>query len=165
MKSSIYGASASVRSLFRIRFIGYWLAAAALAGSGCASLPQRPTVIGGVEPFEVREAGLSFLARIDTGAEASSIHATDVRLEGSRVHFVLENERGERRSLTAPVVDLAHVRTAQGIDVRPRVALHLVLGGVAKSVAVSLRDRSAMEHKLLVGRDFLAGDFLVDVGR
>jgi hypothetical protein len=49
--------------------------------------------------------------------------------------------------------------------VRPRVTLELELGGVAKRVRVSLRDRSRMDYKLLVGRDFLAGDFLVDVDR
>ena len=32
-------------------------------------------------------------------------------------------------------------------------------------VLVSLRDRSRMKYKMLVGRDFLAGDFLVDAAR
>jgi hypothetical protein len=122
-------------------------------------------VIGGVETLRVREADLAFRARIDTGAAACSVHATDVRIEGALVSFTLENERGERRALRAPIADEAHVTTAHGSDVRPRVALHLSLGRIEKRVLVSLRDRSQMEHKLLVGRDFLAGDFVVDVGR
>jgi hypothetical protein len=122
-------------------------------------------VISGVETLRVREADLAFRARIDTGAAASSIHATDVRIEGASVSFTVENERGERRALRADIADEARVRSAHGDDLRPRVALHLSLAGVEKRVLVSLRDRSAMEHRLLVGRDFLAGDFAVDVGR
>jgi hypothetical protein len=130
---------------------------------GCAG--PGPPVVGAVESVAVVEAGLRFRARIDTGAAASSIHARDVRVERGWVHFVLENERGERRALSAPLVDLAHVRGAAGVDVRPRVRLRLSLRGVEKSLPVSLRDRSGMQHPLLVGRDFLAGDFLVDVAR
>jgi hypothetical protein len=43
------------------------------------------------------------------------------------------------------------------------VWLTLAAGGVRKPILVNLRDRSAMKHKLLVGRDWLARDFLVDV--
>ncbi len=39
-----------------------------------------------------------------------------------------------------------------------------MLHGVEKLLPVSLRDRGGMQYKMLVGRDFLAGDFLVDVG-
>ncbi len=81
------------------------------------------------------------------------------------MYFKLENARGERRDLSAALADVAHVRSVKGTEVRPRVALALDLGGVVKRVRVSLRDRSQMDYKLLVGRDFLAGDFVVDVDR
>lgn len=141
------------------------LAASLCVLAACAAATRGPQVIGAVERVRVIEADLGFRARIDTGAEASSIHASEVRLEGTRVHFTVENAGGERRALSAEVVDLAHVRSAGGTEVRPRVALHLALAGVEKRVLVSLRDRSRMRYRLLVGRDFLADDFLVDVGR
>lgn len=132
-----------------------------LASLACAG----PAAIGARETVQVVEAGLAFDARIDTGAAASALHARDLEILGREVRFTVANERGEQRTLTLPIADVAEVRTAQGIDRRPRVALHLALGGVEKRVLVSLRDRSAMRHKLLVGRDFLAGDFVVDVSR
>lgn len=159
MNPGRYAGPARTFRRFCILLVVYWMGMA-----GCAS-PVQPAVIGGVETLRVREADLAFRARIDTGAAASSIHATDLRVDGAHVAFTLENEHGERRALRAEVVDVAHVRSAHGTDERPRVALHLSLAGVEKRVLVSLRDRSQMEHKLLVGRDFLEGDFAVDVSR
>lgn len=141
------------------------LAALACVLVACVGPAPAPQVIGAVETLRVAEAGLTFRARIDTGAAASSIHALGIRLEGTRAHFTLENGAGERRALSAEVMDLAQVRSVKGSELRPRVALHLSLGSVEKRVLVSLRDRSAMDYKLLVGRDFLAGDFVVDVAR
>lgn len=130
-------------------------------GAGCAG----PVVVGAVEPVGIAEAGFVLPGRIDTGAAASSVHAVEIEVDWDRVHFVLEDGRGGRRPMTAPIADHAWVTSAHGTDLRPRVALHLELRGVRKEVLVSLRDRSRMQYKVLVGRDFLAGDFVVDVAR
>lgn len=122
-------------------------------------------VVGAVEPVRIVEADLVFRARIDTGAGSSSLDAREIAVEDGRVRFVLEDEAGQRRMLSAPLADHALVRGALGSDQRPRIALQLELGGVRKRVLVSLRDRSRMQYKMLVGRDFLAGDFVVDVAR
>ena len=145
--------------------LGYSATVLLCLAASCATPPASPTLIGAIETVQVVEADLAFRARIDTGAAASSIHATAIRVDGARVYFTLENARGERRDLSAALADVAHVRSVKGTEVRPRVTLELELGGVAKRVRVSLRDRSRMDYKLLVGRDFLAGDFLVDVDR
>ena len=158
MNPSRYAKWGRARSLFRI-----WIVVNCL--TACATPSGQKVVIGAVETLRVRDADLAFRARIDTGAEASSIHATGVLVEGTDVSFTLENELGDRRALRMRLVDEANVRTAQGNDVRPRVALTLTLGDIEKRVLVSLRDRAGMEHRLLVGRDFLAGDFVVDVSR
>ena len=145
--------------------LGYLTATLLCFAAACATPPTGPTRIGAVETVRVVEADLAFRARIDTGAAASSIHATGIRVDGRRVHFTLENARGERRDLSAALADVARVRSVKGTEERPRVTLELELGGVAKRLRVSLRDRSRMTYKLLVGRDFLAGDFVVDVDR
>jgi len=122
-------------------------------------------VVGAVEPVRIVEADLVFRARIDTGAGSSSLDAREIVVEEHRVHFVLEDEAGQRRMLYAPIADHALVRGALGSDQRPRIALQLEMAGVRKRVLVSLRDRSRMQYKMLVGRDFLDGDFVVDVAR
>jgi hypothetical protein len=134
-------------------------------GGGCAGLGTGPRVVGAAERVRVIDADLEVLARIDTGAAACSLHAEEIEVDWDQVHFVLSDGNGVRQRLSAPIADHAWVNSAHGKDLRPRVALQLELGGVRKRVLVSLRDRSRMQYKMLVGRDFLAGDFVVDVAR
>jgi len=55
------------------------------------------------------------------------------------------------------------VRNAQGVETRYQIPLTLRWHGIDKLIRVNLRDRSAMTYKLLIGRDWLMGDFVVDV--
>lgn len=132
--------------------------------SGCVH--PKP-VLGGTATVRVVEADLEFRGRVDTGAEASSIHALHIERvaqgEGEHLRFVIANERGEAATLIRPLADVAEVRGATGQERRFRVALTLAIGSVQETVLVTLRDRSRMNQKLLVGRDLLAGRFLVDV--
>ena len=134
-------------------------------GLGCAAPATKP-ILGPTARAVVAEAGLSFEGRVDTGAEVSSIHAVDIeRIDAAtpRLRFTLENAEGERVTLERSVLDVAEVRSASGSERRYRVPLTLAIGGIEAEVRVTLRDRSAMRHRLLVGRDVLAGRFLVDV--
>jgi len=47
---------------------------------------------------------------------------------------------------------------------RPVVRLTICVGGISKEVEVSLVDRSNYQHPLLIGRNFLVGDLIVDPG-
>ena len=143
---------------------------------GCAGAPpDAPRVLGATEVIRVGEAGLDFRAVVDTGAYRSSIHALDVRIEdraprmrdnvGKSVSFRVVNEAGEARRIVARVADVEPVRTSHGAEWRYVVPLRLGWRDVEKVVQVSLRDRSAMTYKLLVGRDWIRGDFVVDVRR
>lgn len=53
--------------------------------------------------------------------------------------------------------------SAQGREKRYLVRLTLSAMGVRKTILVNLRDRSQLRYKLLLGRNWLADDFLVDV--
>jgi hypothetical protein len=50
-------------------------------------------------------------------------------------------------------------------DRRYKVPLVFEWNGFRKEVLVTLNDRTHMEYPLLVGRNFLSGDFLVDVDK
>ena len=65
--------------------------------------------------------------------------------------------------MTSEIAKVQTVVNAQGREKRYMVWLTLSASGIRKSILVNLRDRSQMKHKLLVGRDWLAEDFLVDV--
>ncbi|MEN8141826.1 MAG: RimK/LysX family protein [Thermodesulfobacteriota bacterium] len=138
-------------------------------GAGC----RGKMIIGETARFLVREAGLSYLARIDTGAEITSLHAEDLKVHsagrssraniGKKISFTTRNGRGDRRRLVAEIVDLALVRNTKGYEERYEVELTLVWQRRARRLRVNLCDRGAMNNRLLIGRNFLSPDCLVDV--
>lgn len=84
---------------------------------------------------------------------------------GRNIQFRTINELNQQATYSAKVVDVSSVRNAQGVEERYVVELDLEWQGLNKRVEVNLRDRSAMTYKLLVGRNWLAGDVLVDVAQ
>jgi hypothetical protein len=152
------------------------LAATGLVAAGCAGPSAgNPRVLGATERIQVVEADLDFLAVVDTGAYRTSIHALEIEIQdpaprmrdniGRRIAFLLVNEAGRSRRITSTITDAMPVRTSHGTEWRYVVPLRLRWGDVEKEVQVNLRDRSPMAYKLLVGRDWIRGDFLVDVDR
>lgn len=109
-------------------------------------------------------------AKLDTGAENSSLHVEKQRLfrrDGKRwVRFTIEGESGRRVALERRLIRKATIRRhSGGSDVRPVVALRICLGAVVREVEVNLVDRSGFDYPILVGRSYLSGDFLVDTSR
>lgn len=120
-------------------------------------------------------SGLSFVARVDTGAAVTSLHCTpdDCFIEGASedpwqnlgkpVRLRVENRQGVQAWIDTQIEDYVEVRSANGAEHRYRIRLPLRFGNVMKETIVNLNDRSAMSFRMLLGRDFLAGDFVVDV--
>ena len=66
-----------------------------------------------------------------------------------------------------PVYDFArHVRmtATEWADPRPVILLDLCIGNVRKKEEVNLVDRRGMNYELLIGRNFLKDEFLIDPG-
>ena len=132
-------------------------------------------IVGATELVTVQEAGLPFLGRMDTGAATTSIHAVDIKVAGELpagadcigqpVTFTVRNEQGETCRLTARVAKTETIRTSEGRAERLFVYLTVDWQGDAKRVLVNLNDRSEMKYRLLLGRNWLESDFLVDVAR
>lgn len=132
-----------------------------------------PTVIGAVEWALVEPSDLVMEARIDTGAETSSIHAEDIRLvekDGKRyVQFSLMNrETGEQipveRRLHRRIVVKQNTEGAPE-DRRYVVRMWVTIGKSRIWLDVSLSDRDDFEYELLIGRNMLMDEFVVDVSK
>lgn len=134
-----------------------------------------PAVLGGTTVITEVSTGVEFTARVDTGAAVSSIHVEpeDVRIEDAssepteniakKVRLRLDNGEGAKAWVETRIEDYVEVRSANGAEQRYRVLLPLQCGDVQKYAVVNLNDRSKMTFRLLLGRDFLRDDFLVDV--
>jgi hypothetical protein len=132
-----------------------------------------PTVIGAVEWALVEPSSLVMEARIDTGAETSSIHAEDIRLvekDGKRyVQFsLLDRETGEQipveRRLHRRIVVKQNTEGAPE-DRRYVVRMWVTIGESRIWLDVSLSDRDDFEYELLIGRNMLMDEFIVDVSK
>lgn len=136
-----------------------------------------PSVIGETAVIKEVSTGLEFEARVDTGAATSSIHVDPddvvivdespkpVENVDKLVRLRLDNGDGKKAWVETKIDDYTEVRSANGAEHRYRVRLPLKCGSVNKTAIVNLNDRSRMTYRMLLGRDFLAGHFLVDVSR
>ncbi len=137
----------------------------------------QPAILGETAVITEVNSGVEFTARVDTGAAVSSIHVEpeDVVIENEsakpgdniakRVLLKLENDEGEKAWVETRIEDYVEVRNAERAEHRYRVKLPLQCGEVQKYAMVNLNDRSSMSFRLLLGRDFLRDDFVVDVAR
>ncbi|MGL4512761.1 MAG: ATP-dependent zinc protease family protein [Lacipirellulaceae bacterium] len=130
-------------------------------------------IIGATAHLREASTGLRFLARVDSGAKSCSLHAEEVRIDdpsdkmkkniGKAVRFRVLDEKGESHWIDAEIAETVTIKTSEARDRRYKVWLSLKHGDFEKRVTVTLNDRSHMEFPLLVGRNFLRGDFVVDV--
>lgn len=138
-----------------------------------ASMPVQagPTkqVVGAIEAVFIEDANLSFEARVDTGARTSSIHAEGIEVDlsgdprGQPISFFVVTKDGQSGRIESRVHSVVKVRTSEKSENRYVVPLAMVWNGSKKTVLVTLNDRSSMEYRLLLGRNWLRGDFVVDV--
>ena len=129
--------------------------------------------IGPVAPISIVESGMMFKTRIDTGAVENSLHAVNFKIDnedtdmennvGKVIHFTTENEKGESKVVKSRIVETSLIRNAQGSEIRYMVELNIGEPGEEYKVKVNLRDRSKMTYKLLIGRNWLQGHYIVDV--
>ncbi len=129
-----------------------------------STIAAEKAILGAVEEVVVLPWNVKLLARIDTGAATSSVDARDIRIKDNTVQFKIF-EPGEGHAVTLPIVRWGTVRTSEGDARRPVVRLQLCIGSQLLSTTVNLNDRLKMEYALLIGRNALAGRFLVDVSR
>lgn len=105
-------------------------------------------------------------ARIDTGAETSSIDAQRLVFANvggrTRATFNVPDDAGRSWTLEGDVVRWVQVRRAGAErQRRPVVRLSLCLAGVTLPAEFTLTDRAGQDARVLVGRSALAGRFLV----
>lgn len=108
-------------------------------------------------------------AKIDTGARTSSLHAYDVEVferDGQEwVRFDIRpwQEADDRVRAEAPVHDHRQVRSSNGhVEDRFVVRTRLSICGRQVTGEITLTDRDEMGFRMLVGREVLEQEFLVD---
>lgn len=128
-------------------------------------------IAGWIERVRLGEEGVILSAKLDTGADNSSLHASAVRsfLRDGRhwVTFEVAGEDGRTVRFERKVVRITEIKRRNGAQPleRPTVLMGVCLGRVYRVVEVNLADRTRFKQPFLIGRTFLANHFAVDSGR
>jgi ribosomal protein S6--L-glutamate ligase len=124
--------------------------------------PSDVLIAGWRELVELPDWGITGLrAKLDTGARTSALHVAAVSLhDDGRVTFdAVPRRRSDRRvPITSAIVRQTRVRSSTGsVTTRYVVKTRLRIGPFEREIEVTLVDRAAMIHRMLVGREALIG--------
>lgn len=128
---------------------------------------NRMKIIGEIEPVYLLPFHAPFAARIDTGAETSSIDASNIKhfeRDGEKwVSFTVSNRQsGEKQRFEKRVVDQVYIKRINESEKRTQVEMEIKFGNETFTEIFSLADRSKFEYQALIGRNILTGRAIVD---
>lgn len=125
-------------------------------------------IIGESEPIYFMPMTMPFQARIDTGAEMSSIDAKNIKKferDGEKwVSFDLVNRKnGERHHFEKKIKKIVDIKRINEHEKRYAVEMDVKFGKeVITGVRFTLADREKFEYQALIGRNILTGRAIVD---
>lgn len=126
------------------------------------------TLIGWREWIELPEWNVRLKAKIDTGAKSSSLDVENIQvLSEDKIAFHIHRKRRTDKVIPveAELVRTIKVRSSNGNSQdRYVVRTTMRLCGVEKPILITLASRRRMIHRMLLGREALADDFLIDAG-
>lgn len=126
-------------------------------------------VIGWVENVGVSSSNAIVKAKIDTGADSSSLHCeciTPYERDGEQwVRFTITDINDQSVSYEKKILRTTKVKRHFGeVQERIVVRMGICIGDQYGETDVSLVDRSGFNYSLLIGRKYLKDKFIVDPG-
>ncbi|MCO6429081.1 RimK/LysX family protein [Nitrosomonas communis] len=134
--------------------------------------PELQQILGWIESIRLEPWGLKMLARLDTGANTSSMSARDIHIfkKGNKdwVRFILDfgTEKGKPDrtiEIERPIVRSHKIKQHSGISQeRHIITMDICLANEVRNVEFNLIDRRALNYPILLGRKALANVALID---
>ena len=154
------------RSLIHPSFCLFAFAIIVIALTGSLKA-QHKQIVGWIEEARIYPGNLLIHAKLDTGAENSSLNArniTEFKRDGKRwVRFDVINRYSEKITIEKRVRRVVKVRCEGGkVEKRLAIRLGICLGTIYKEVEVNLNDRTGYKNQMLIGRSFMEGNVVVD---
>jgi hypothetical protein len=124
-------------------------------------------IVGWVEKVRISPGNLVLQAKMDSGADNSSLNVPDVvefEHNGERwVRFELVDDLGQSVVIERRLVRIAKIKRHRGMrQERPVVRMGICVGNYYKEAEVNLVDRSKFKYPLLIGRSFMGDALVID---
>jgi hypothetical protein len=132
------------------------------------------TLLGRSEWVGLPSLGTYLKARVDSGANTSSLSAEEItrferdgedwvrfKLALNEEDVAVDSQRDEW--IEAPIVRRVRIVQASGEESRPVISLLMTLGPLRENVDFTLNDRSHLDYPVLLGRRFLMDIAVIDV--
>ncbi|NDV22721.1 RimK/LysX family protein [Desulfovibrio sp. JC022] len=136
------------------------------------STAQKHIVAGYIENVSIkiwdRESPVIMEAKMDTGADSSSLHATDIIINKTKkqVSFTLTDQHGKTQRITCPYARIVRIKKRpSGYQRRAVIPVQLQIGPKNFEAFVNLTDRTNFSYKMLIGRKELRHGILIDSSR
>lgn len=123
---------------------------------------------GWAENILLQPGNIQLKAKLDTGAETSSLHCGDCRQYTNQqgqswLSFTIADTSGKQHKLEKEIQRTARIKRHSGsVQPRPVIILGVCLANVYREIEFTMVSREGFNYPVLIGRNFLAGDFLVD---
>ena len=129
--------------------------------------PKGLKIIGGIETLYITPLKMPFQARIDTGAETSSIDVNNLkpfeRKDKKWVSFDISNRKnGESYHFEKPVKRRTNIVRIGEHEDRYVVTMNIKMGEEIIKADFTLAQRDKFSYQVLIGRNILNGRFIVD---
>ncbi len=149
-------------------FFAVWVLSWGLASSiASADSPEKIT-IGWLETVQIVPENFQLAAKIDTGADNSSLSITNPtefqKEEQSWIRFTIPLGEEQAITLERPIKRYTRIKRKGAASLKRTIVLmDLCVGTLFKEdVPVNLADRTGFKFPMLIGRSFLKGSAIVD---
>jgi hypothetical protein len=116
-------------------------------------------ILSTVEPVLLYDFGVEIDAKIDTGADMSSLHCTNINIDKNeeKVSFILLDKTYDQytgKKFIFDIYDFVDVQSSNGdIAKRPIICTEIAIKDETMIAYITLTDRSKMEYGMLIGTD------------
>lgn len=127
-------------------------------------------VLGRIEWITIGAKNMRLKARVDTGAQTSSLHAENViekTIDGKKyVQFESFDAKKKKFIFLEEVIKRSTVRNSDGNTSRRYVIkVRVRLGNKDHEINVNLNNREDLKYNFLIGRNLLMGNYVIDVSQ
>ena len=136
----------------------------------CPASVVEKKVVGHTEVVQLGvDKELEFHAKVDSGAEGSSLHAQDIKPFNKNgklyVKFKTQNQNGDEIELVRPVSRMAKIKSASGSSIRYYFKEMIWIENKSYLTEINLADRQGLTMKFLIGKNLLRHGFLIDTAQ